>query len=422
MPKKLSQQINPASDTLGASLNAVMRHGGVTLQNILWRPVTGQQSSESEFSTDACSLPLTLDLLHDKSLGEISLKLISETLPPYVQPIVVYGATPLSAPALEVETLTEIILAGNSVGIEPQIHTIRVKAKHQHHASAVTSNNFDTILFCSGLAIGDKPVIIGAAFLGEDDRGDLVREAVRQTLRQLCADQIALTDIMPRCLELPRLARVLIDADDGGIIWRNRSAIDNWGRHSSSIKYLAQLRGRTGVSSDLIHRRDESYRLTLVTFLRSESSQERMPCQTMSSEITSSETMPSETISPLAKNFEVGDEVRFRLNRVIGVALPESNDPPECDSRKVDSKRAASNTEVLSSISVDVPDNEQVYFEEARRALEIALRHLPEGGRLKLSPINNMGLVRMRSFDKDGEETVDITLKERTFVDNDDFL
>ncbi len=425
MSKVIQHQTHHNQEAPRASLNAVMRHGGVTLQSICWKSVTKRQYPDTK-----CSLPLTLDLLSHKALGETSRQLISQALPSHVQPILIYGACPLVSPALEIETLDQIINSGNSVGVEPQLHTIRVNSKHQRHQSDADHKSFDTILFCSGVAIGDRPLIIGAAFLGEDDRDDLVRDAVRQALRQLCADQIVLTDIVERCQQLPHLARVLIDTENGDIIWRNQVAVSQWELHSSLLSYLAETRSQVNVPTtahnDITSQETANSRsLTLVTFLRSELGQEH--------------------VTPFAQNFDIGDKVRTRLSSAIEAALSgnslsvgdslddhgrtsQTNEKgltqmtTEQTHSKIDSTGGSTKSSSESIQSETIQSEEQAPFAEAHKALEIALRHLPTGGRIKLSPIDDQGVVRLRSYNKDGEETVDITLKDKHFPDGDEVL
>ncbi len=412
MNQTTKQVSNREAGKSRASLNAIMRHGGATFQNILWSPID-RQPAERSVNNHGCSLPITLDLLNHNTLGAVSKRLLCHSLPNYVQPIVIYGATPLVSPALEIETLVEIIQVGNSVGVEPQLHTIRITPKHQNSATSATESGFDTLLFCSGLAVGNKPVIIGAAFAGESDRDDLARGALRGLLRQLCADQVALSDIIQRCLQLPQLARVLIDADTGSMIWRNQVASSQWDACAGPIKYLAQIRS---TASGAEVKSGIGQRLTLITLLRPKT--------------TNADSDPA---LPFAKNYELSDGVRTRLTKVIEDTLSQ-----EINSATNDESSRSSALGVIKSMEsfgdnnrndiahtnedADAPAEEVEQFESARRALEVALRYLPEGGHLKLSPINSKGEARVESFDSAGEETVDITVKDREFPDSDEIL
>ncbi len=426
-PMTVSMNRMVTTDPSTASLNAVMRHGGASFQNIVWRPIS-EGSSEYNPDNHDCLLPFTLDILNHKSLGVVSKKMLCHSLPNHAEPIVIYGAAPLVAPALEVETLAEVIQIGNSMGVEPQLHTMRVTSKHPATSATEETKSFDTLLFCSGLAIGNKPIIIGAALVGESDREDLVRSSLRRLLRQLCADQIVLSDIIQRCLQLPQLARVLIDAETGAMLWRNQVASNQWASCALPIKYLAQIRSEINSPN----RRDESGRLlTLITLLRPKPM-----------------SVASDTEAPLATSFDISDGVRTRLSRVIenAVAPYVDNDASNTSEQNFNSRVAGSmkplgdnkmkndaqskghpEGEALQSTpnpveKEDAPGEETEKFESARVALEVALRHLPEGGRMKLSPINSKGEVRVESFDINGEEAVDITVKNREFPESDEIL
>ncbi len=411
MLQTLRQNADELTTLSPVSLNSVMRHGGVTLQNIQWRSVSQRPVSSAD-----CTLPLTLDLLISKSPGAGSRKLAARLLPAHARPIIIHGSAPLIAPALEVDTLNEIILTGNSVRIEPQIHKLRVNPRCSRVATEsgrVSESSFDTIIFCSGIAIGDKSVIVGAAYSDEADRDESASAALRMLVRQLTCDQVALTEAQSSCLKLPDLSRALIDAHSGDVIWRSHSSCSQWEQRGLLIDYLANMRRVAGPADT---QRKDTRQLTLITFLRSD---------------TLSTVERQQT-----RDFKLSDDVRKRLTRVIEGSLVRGNDKTTVShaTRTEGDKRMKSSdlpgeSENLSIVDEKSGRSEETQEEtreetgkETRHALEIALRHIPRGGYLKLSPINNKGEVRMESFDRDGENTIDITLTDKTFPDSDNIL
>ena len=238
----------------------LIEEGGVSLQRFRWTPAPG-----NPYSGDQRLLALSLELqLEFYSPGRME-GLLAMLWPGSAQAFFIFGNTILAEPGFSDEIRHELQELNKTSAVDMRLSCLRLAPEAVGNPDGSNKPEFDSIQICSGLVIGSRQVSLGIVYRDIDDRNAELSPRLRWMARQIQQDQTALLPLIRSHRRQPNVARALVNAQSGELIWNNALARVGWPDKSKFIELLIRPEFPLGYESSP----GSAVDLTLITFLRS---------------------------------------------------------------------------------------------------------------------------------------------------------